>query len=373
MIVLEGKAININKPIVGVITKSAVPYFYRKNKILILNEDNEYGFGYSCCLSQKKPQVNSSLVHSIEEIGALNEGDIVLVTPGGRIAIMYSGGSEDFTLFVTNRCNSSCIMCPQPPSSDPPDLNEINLKVMSLIKPGAIKHIGITGGEPTVTLDHLTECLKVIRNGFPEAFISLLTNARKFQDINIVREIASAKNKKLLYCVPLYADNNDQHDNIVGVANAFNETIQGILNLYRLRQRIEIRIVVMEQNYQRLSNLAEFIYRNLPFVSHVAFMGMEYTGEAEKNIENLWIDPTEYMEELYKAVYHLNRRGLFVSIYNLPLCLLPKSLWKFSRDSISTWKKAFLEQCDQCKQKHKCGGVFQTSLRQSRHLVPLGN
>lgn len=57
-----------------------------------------------------------------------------------------------------------------------------------------------------------------------------------------------------------------------------------------------------------------------------------------------------------------------VSIYNLPLCLLEEPIRRFARDSISAWKKNYLEQCDQCTVKEKCGGVFDTSAVQSRNI-----
>ena len=210
-----------------------------------------------------------------------------------------------------------------------------------------------------------------MKSNFPNAFISLLTNGRRLSDFDLAKQVVAAKNKKLLFCIPLYADNDVQHDAIVGVPGAFADTIQGIYNLYRLGRRMEVRVVVMRQNFTRLTAIAEFIYRNLPFVAHVAFMGMEYTGEAEEHLDDLWIDPQEYTQQLYEAVWHLHRRQMNVSIYNIPLCLLVEPMWQFSRDSISEWKKNYLEQCNSCTVKEKCGGVFGTSTVQSQNISSL--
>lgn len=120
-----------------------------------------------------------------------------------------------------------------------------------------------------------------------------------------------------------------------------------------------------------MPQFSEFVYRNLPFVVHVAFMGMETIGLAEKNIEAVWIEPSEYMENLAKAVAHLNQRNMDVSIYNLPLCLVPKNLWKFVNDSISQWKKTFLPVCAPCSQKEQCPGLFSTSRVHSIGIDPI--
>lgn len=370
MIALNGTALNITYPVVGVVTTRPVNLLTRRGKVLVSSEIDFSVFGYACCITSQSASVisRSSLVHSVHQLETLKDGDIVLVTPEGRINVMYQSCGADHTVFITNRCNSRCIMCPQPPSNDPPDLHDINQKVLSLVKAGSLKHVGITGGEPTVVLEQLCQTLAYIQSRFPDAFISLLTNGRRFRDYGVARQVVAAKNKKLLFCIPLYADNDGQHDVIVGVPGAFQDTIQGIYNLYRLGRRIEIRIVVMRQNFARLAALAEFIYRNLPFVSHIAFMGMEYTGEAEQHLDDLWIDPLEYSQQLHEAVWHLHRRHMNVSIYNIPLCLLAEPLWRFARDSISSWKKNYLEQCSSCSVKEKCGGVFGTSDMQSENI-----
>lgn len=373
MIVLAGTALNIKYPVVGIVTTRSVNLLTRNSRILVSPNINTSFFGYACCItSQAATSMDTGLlIHSVSQLEVLRDGDIVLVTPEGRINIMHQSGHADHTLFITNRCNSRCIMCPQPPSDDPPDWYDINRKVLSLLKPGSLNHIGITGGEPTVVLDQLSKTLMYLQKHFPDTFISLLTNGRRFRDFNAVRQVVAAKNKKLLFCIPLYADNDIQHDGIVGVPGAFQDTIRGIYNLYRVGKRIEIRIVVMRRNFVRLAAIAEFIYRNLPFVAHVAFMGMEYTGEAEKHMDDLWIDSQEYSRQLYEAVGHLHRRNMNVSVYNIPLCLLEEPLWNFARDSISSWKKEYLEQCDSCIMKERCGGIFGTSSMQSRNIFPI--
>lgn len=373
MITLAGIALNITYPIVGIITTTPTNLIARRNRIFVSPKISGSIFGYAGCItSQNTANTNQgSLVHSVSGIEALEDGDIVLIIPEGRINIMYQRRVADHTVFMTNRCNSRCIMCPQPPNDDPLDLHDINQRVLSFIKAESLQHIGITGGEPTVVMAQLCQTLLYIKNRFPDAFISLLTNGRNFRDFDFVKKIVALKNRKVLFCIPLYADNDIQHDTIVGVHGAFQGTVQGIYNLYRMGRKIEIRIVVMKQNFTRLTAISEFIYRNFPFVAHIAFMGMEYTGEAEQHMDTLWIDPMGYSRQLYEAAWYLHRRGMNVSVYNIPLCLLAEELWRFARDSISAWKKNYLECCDVCSIKERCGGVFGTSAMQSKNIAPI--
>ena len=246
-----------------------------------------------------------------------------------------------------------------------------NLKILKLVNPSSVSHIGITGGEPTLKLDDLRTVLRFCKERFQTSTISLLTNGKRFDDLEFTRSIAEIDHPGLVYCVSLYSDIDTEHDRTVGIPGSFRQTVKGLHNLALFRQRVEIRTVVFRTNFQRLPSMAEFIYRNFPFVVHVAFMGMECMGLARANLDQVWIDPTEYALELKTAVLHLNRRAIPVSIYNLPLCLIPHEVWRFSKNAISTWKNIYLDQCEDCKIRAKCGGFFSTSVKQSDHIKPL--
>ena len=163
---------------------------------------------------------------------------------------------------------------------------------------------------------------------------------------------------RLMLGIPLYADYYQVHDYIVQAKGAFDQTMQGLYNLALHNQRIELRVVLHQQSVPRLTKLARFIYKNLPFVEHIAFMGLEYQGYTPHNIHKLWIDPVDYMQELGDAVSFLDGRNMNVSIYNSQLCLMPKQLWKFARRSISDWKNIYLTECEKCPIKEQCGGLF---------------
>ena len=144
-----------------------------------------------------------------------------------------------------------------------------------------------------------------------------------------------------------------------------------VARFWEAREPIEIRVVINRLNAPYLESIATFIYRNFPFVYHYAFMGMEITGLAVDNFNDIWIDPYEYRDQLSKAVNILSRAGTNVSVYNLPLCLLDKKIWGFAAKSISSWKNSYLDICNRCKVKRICSGVFTTSgLHQSNYISP---
>ena len=58
------------------------------------------------------------------------------------------------------------------------------------------------------------------------------------------------------------------------------------------------------------------------------------------------------------AAEYLNAAEMNVSIYNLPKCVLPRSVWPHALQSISDWKNGFVEECDRCEEKSSCSGFF---------------
>jgi His-Xaa-Ser system radical SAM maturase HxsC len=197
----------------------------------------------------------------------------------------------------------------------------------------------------------------------------MLTNGRRYKDATFAAKVAKVKHPQLISAIPLYADIAGIHDYIVQAAGAFDETVEGLYNAAEAGLVIEIRIVLHKQSIPRLVQLAEYIYHNFPFAAHIALMGMEHMGYVKKNWDLLWIDPVEYMPALEESVRYLWRRRMNVSIYNLQLCLLPKSLWAFARRSISDFKNEYVEECGGCSQREHCAGMFTSQLgRYSEHI-----
>src|ERR1700726_4609308 len=102
--------------------------------------------------------------------------------------------------------------------------------------------------------------------------------------------------------IPVYASVDHVHDHVVQAKGAFDETILGILKLKDRRQRVEIRVVLHALTAPIISETCRWIARNLPFVDHVALMGLENTGFAIANDALLWIDPLDYKEQLSQSV-----------------------------------------------------------------------
>lgn len=189
----------------------------------------------------------------------------------------------------------------------------------------------------------------------------ILTNAKKFSDRDFAKTVVENINSNVVFCISLHSEVDSLHDEIVGVRGSWEKTQHGIYNLAELGAQIEIRHVITKLNYRHICSFAEHMYNYMPFCVHYAFMGLEVHGNAWKHVDDVYVSPNVYKVYLKKAVLDMHRKGLPVSIYNIPLCLCDADVHKFAQKSISGWKNIFLEQCDSCEGKDGCAGFFSTS------------
>jgi His-Xaa-Ser system radical SAM maturase HxsC len=291
----------------------------------------------------------------------LADGDVLGFDHSSRkFRTLFRRNSAHNSFLVTERCNNYCLMCSQPPKDvdDRWILKEIK-ESLPFIDP-ATHALTFTGGETLSDWKDFMAVLKECRERLPATAIQVLTNGRAFANSEIVDAWKDIGHPNLMAAIPVYASVDHIHDHVVQAKGAFDETVLGILKLKDRGQRVEIRVVLHALTAPIIEDTGRWIARNLPFVDHVALMGLENTGFAIANDAMLWMDPMDYGDSLARAVDHLSAAGVNVSIYNLPKCVLPKSVWPHAVQSISDWKNNFIEECDRCDEKNSCSGFFTT-------------
>jgi His-Xaa-Ser system radical SAM maturase HxsC len=372
-----GSARNIEESIVGRLAMEDLPYPDRHECIRFLPAgDAEIAdmSGYRAVLSHDHVVTDRPVVDNLRESDHFMSGDVVVLEGGsGFVRSLYRPYERHHSLFVTERCSSNCLMCSQPPKDkdDVSALTRRNRELISLMHP-APEYLTITGGEPTLLGDNLFLLIEQLKTSLPNTELHILTNGRTFAWQQYTQQFAALEHPNVCLGIPLYSDSAGDHDYIVQAKGAFDQTVAGLHEAARHGIRLEIRVVLHRLTIPRLAKLAEYIYRNLSFVEHVALMGLEYTGYTPRNIDELWIDPVDYQIELQKAVSALTMRGMSVSIYNHQLCVLAPNLWSYAQKSISDWKNLYLPECEKCSALEECGGLFQWAVKKhSDHIHAL--
>jgi His-Xaa-Ser system radical SAM maturase HxsC len=337
----------------------------RLDGVIIISDDNVEGLPEIARLPR--------LISIPKKFGYLSDGDILGFHPASkRFRTLYRRTSRHNSFLVTDRCNHYCLMCSQPPKDidDRWILDEIKAAVPIIDKNTST--LGFTGGEPLLDWREFIDVLAICRDELPQTAIHVLSNGRAFVRDEVVAAWTEIRHPNLTVGIPIYAAVDHIHDYVVQARGAFDETVLGVLKLKDKGQQVEIRVVLHALTVPRIVETCNWFARNLPFVDHVALMGLENTGFAVANAEELWIDPLDYQAELANAVDLLVSAKMNVSVYNLQRCVLDRSIWQYAPQSISDWKNGYIEECDRCIEKVRCSGFFTSGRpRRSRGISPI--
>jgi His-Xaa-Ser system radical SAM maturase HxsC len=386
MLKLSGKIIRIHAvdvskdlTLIKVSTNRNLPEILRREMAYLATEyPIPFGFAHYLLteqhqdLAQELPEGSdySILPNDYDYIG--NNDIVRLSADRQNIRVLFRASSPNNSILLTEQCNNYCLMCSQPPKTadDSWILDEIE-SLIPLI-PKETRELGFTGGEPTTNEERFLKIVSLTKSYLPRTAIHILSNGRSFKDPRFAEKYAEIGLSDAMVGIPVYSDDPTLHDYIVQAQGAFDETIQGILNLKRLGQRVEIRVVLHKLSIQRLPQLCEFIARNLLFVDQVALMGLEMMGFTRANLDELWIDPIEYKDTLSQSVQILSKYGMNVSVYNHQLCLVNPDILPYYRKSISDWKNDFAPECLTCRKQSECGGFFTSGIKfgYSKQLSP---
>ncbi len=262
-------------------------------------------------------------------------------------------------VFLTNKCNSNCIMCPlsitERKKPDTISIDELYEQI-DCIDDGSF--INITGGEPTYNIEKFIDVVSRFKERCQHANFQLLTNGRSFSDKRLVKKLIEAGPSNIRFTIPLHSSDPKVHDAITQSPNSFIQTDKGIKNLVSENQKVEIRVVLSQANINSIPALGEYVLREYPGIISVTFIGMEMMGNAAVNKESLWIDYDKAFKKIKETINLIIKSGTNVLLYNFPLCCVDKGYWHIAARSITEYKIRFPEECSGCSVKEICGGFF---------------
>lgn len=305
------------------------------------------------------------------------ENDIVEISPFKENKIFikkrFKSNSEDNVLFLTNKCNSNCLFCPDSDElrKNTTEYTEDNIELIKLL-PKNIKHIGITGGEPTILKDDFFRILEECKINLPNTDYTVISNGRMFFYKDFCEKYKKVHPLHIKTAIALHSYNEVDHDKITRVKGSFKQTFLGIKNLLFLKERIELRIVLNKLNYKDLDKIAILIKENFKEVEEVNILSLELLGNAGQNYKEFWIEKDEINLSLEKAIPIFIKNKIKVNLYNFPLCLLKSKFWNITKKSITDYKSKYGENCQECVVFDKCDGFFSSTFNVVKpNIIPI--
>jgi His-Xaa-Ser system radical SAM maturase HxsC len=273
---------------------------------------------------------------------------------------MYSEQNGEIDVFMTNRCNSNCLMCPlsEAVRRKRQERHEEWVREYINILPSYVRYINITGGEPTLSQQFFCDMMLIMKEKFVKSNFQLLTNGRSSADKIFLQKVLKVTPNGMRFAIPVHSVEPNIHDMITQVQGSFTQTDRGIRNLLHEQQKVEVRIVVSRKNADTLVDTARYIVDNYRGVFCVNFIGMEMMGSAALNKDSLWIDYSEVFKKSKNAVDILVEAGIDVQLYNFPLCAVNRGYWHIAAKSITDYKIRYMDECEECSVKTICGGFF---------------
>jgi len=141
---LSCKTFRFTESVLGKATRSRIKKKYRPDYIWMGDKASENRLeGYAAAIMGKLPERSHGertkgipLAISPSSLNEIENDDVLLVDPQKElITTLYDKSSRHNVIFVTARCNCSCIMCPQPPRPDAEGQNDINKRLIQLMAP----------------------------------------------------------------------------------------------------------------------------------------------------------------------------------------------------------------------------------------------
>ena len=295
----------------------------------------------------------------------LTYGSILSITEGGKVNVIYKSDQTEVDLFVTNKCNSNCIMCPLSEGVRRRSNGNQKEWLMDYIKllPLDIPYVNITGGEPTLEKDTFLDLTYLLKTKFQHTEFQLLTNGRSLSDYTFLKKVVENLPNHTRFAIPVHSSNPEIHDMITQVPGSFFQTDQGIKNLLSKSQTVEIRIVLSKLNIDTVYETVEYIYKMYKGVFVVNFIGMEMMGNAAINRDLLWEEYSYFFQKIKRSIVYLVSKGVDTRLYNFPLCAVEKGFWSIVSKSITDYKIRYKDACSNCIVKEYCGGFFFSTLK----------
>jgi len=143
-----GRPRNLSVPVVARVSREPVTAAAGRERVALVTEDGPEKWGdtsgYRAIVTTRSLDESSAvsdstlpMIHSARQVAHLTSGDVIVAHPRtGYVRTLFRPYSRHNALLVTERCNSFCLMCSQPPvDRDDSGLVSINLEAIRLMDP----------------------------------------------------------------------------------------------------------------------------------------------------------------------------------------------------------------------------------------------
>jgi MoaA/NifB/PqqE/SkfB family radical SAM enzyme len=127
--------------------------------------------------------------------------------------------------------------------------------------------------------------------------------------------------------IPIYGHTSSLHDYLTQSAGSFAETIKGIENLFKLRDKykfpfqIELKVLACRPNYIFLPKIVAFIQKKFPSPDYAVISSLDVSKQVRKNFDKVFVSLKESATYVKEAIKNWEKKEI-LSLYFIPPCVL---------------------------------------------------
>jgi len=272
------------------------------------------------------------------------------------------------TIQIWNRCNNRCVMCTNPLwfSREAPSaysFAEIDSRIRRVPDAACADGLQISGGEPTIH-PRFFDILRSLRERVPRRKIYVLTNGRMFAYDDFAREALAFDG--LVFEIPLLGHTARLHDRVTGARGSFAQTVAGVRNILKRKkksQELEIRVVLVRQNYKAADKIAEFAHRSFTGIDTFVVLFPEPEGRCAVDFKKVGLVYSQAGETVSGLAMKWKDKFADMRFYHFPLCTVGPAVWPLARITQYPGETAFISRCRKCGVKKRCPGIHKNYLK----------
>ncbi|MCK5233671.1 MAG: radical SAM protein [Candidatus Aenigmarchaeota archaeon] len=226
------------------------------------------------------------------------------------------------------KCNNNCLHCAVDSEKNCGKIitNQNIDKFIDSLKNEGDFELEISGGEPTCKKEFLYYIERIVQK-YPNTRYIVLSNGRNFSNKWLAEKLAELNPLSVL--IPIHADTAELHDRISQSPGSFEETLQGIENLYDCDVQVGLKTVINKINYKRMPHLIEMVIRRFPNCPGITINGLDVQGKALKNDKIICINIRETIPYIEAAIDVAKKNGLYITLYSIPPCMVKEKYRKY--------------------------------------------
>jgi MoaA/NifB/PqqE/SkfB family radical SAM enzyme len=227
-----------------------------------------------------------------------------------------SQGPKKVILNATYRCNNHCNFCATGTRTQFDGNVEAQRELLLRHRQAGVTLLDIDGGEPTLHPNLLGLVAFARRIGYQK--VNVTTNGRMCSYPDFAAKLLDCGVTSVLFS--LHGPDAQTHAQNVGVAEAFDQTVEGIRNAVALRHpgvALGANVTITKSNWQKLEPLAQLVHDlglrwfNLQFLTPF--------GRATRSV----CPDTQAAPDVGKPLIDRWRGEMKLQVINLPFCFMP--------------------------------------------------